>query len=155
MMSDQILEEYIGQLVDPRGGPVVRQLDRIIRATEPKLAMAIKYKILMYGLGGDFRTWVCAINSGRRHVSINFLYGVMLDDPRKVLRAGSSVLMSWDFPFDDEIDPAAVGPYVAEAVRRYPEYKANRQAVQDAAYADAEKAGRRQKAERPPADNPS
>ena len=69
-MSDQILEEYIGQLVDPRGEPVVRQLDRIIRATEPGLAMAIKYKILMYGLAGDFHTWVCAINSGRRHVSV-------------------------------------------------------------------------------------
>ena len=149
MMSHQILEEYIGQLVDPRGEPVVRQLDRIIRATEPKLAMAIRYKILMYGLGGDFRTWVCAINSGRRHVSINFLYGVMLNDPRKVLRAGSSVLMSWDFAFDEAVEAAAVGPYVAEAVRRYPEYNANRQAVQDAAYADAEKAGRRPKDGKP------
>ena len=144
-MSDHVLEEYLATLVDARGEPVVRQLDRIIRAAEPDLDMAIKYKILMYGLQGDFRTWVCAINSGRRHVSLNFLYGVMLDDPRNVLRAGSSVLMSWDFAFDEEIDPAGVGPYVAEAVRRNPEYKANRQAVQDAAYADAEKAGRRPK----------
>lgn len=140
-----VLDDYVASLVDPRGEPVVRQLDRIIRAAEPGLNMAIKYKILMYGLDGDFRTWVCAINSGRRHVSVNFLYGVMLDDPRKVLRAGSSVLTSWDFPFDEEVDPAAVGPYIAEAVRRNPEYKANRQAVQDAAYADAEKAGRRPK----------
>ena len=144
-MSESVREEYIGQLVDPRGEPVVRELDRVIRVTEPKLGMAIKYKILMYGLDGDFHTWVCAINSGRRHVSVNFLYGVMLDDPRKVLRAGSSVLMSWDFPFDEEVDPAALGPYIAEAVRRNPEYKANRQAVQDAAYADAAKAGRRPK----------
>lgn len=144
-MSESVVEEYIARLVDPRGEPVVRQLDRIIRAAEPNLEAAIKYKILMYGLGGDFRTWVCAINSGRRHVSVNFLYGVMLDDPRKVLRSGSSVLMSWDFPFDEEVEAAALGPYVAEAVRRNPEYKANRQAVQDAAYADAEKAGRRPK----------
>lgn len=144
-MSDHILEEYIGTLVDPRGEPVVRQLDRIIRATEPMLEMAVKYKILMYGLAGDFRTWVCAINAGRRHISVNFLYGVMLDDPRKVLRAGSSVLMSWDFAFDEEVEAAAVGPYIAEAVRRNPEYKSNRQAVQDAAYSDAEKAGRRPK----------
>lgn len=144
-MSGHILEDYVATLVDPRGEPVVRQLDRIIRATAPELDMAIKYKILMYGLAGDFRTWVCAINSGRRHVSVNFLYGVMLDDPRKVLRAGSSVLMSWDFDFDEEIEAAAVGPYVAEAVRRNPEYKANRQGVQDAAYAAAEKAGRRPK----------
>jgi hypothetical protein len=148
-MSDHVLEEYIGTLVDPRGEPAVRQLDRIIRAAEPELGMAIKYKILMYGLAGDFHTWVCAINSGRRHVSVNFLYGVMLDDPRKVLRAGSSVLMSWDFDFDEEIKAAAVGPYVAEAVRRNPEYKANRQAVQDAAYADAEKGGRRPKSGKP------
>ena len=144
-MSDVVLEEYIGTLVDPRGEPVVRQLDQIIRATEPKLGTAIKYKILMYGLDSDFHTWVCAINSGRRHVSVNFLYGVMLEDPRKVLRAGSSVLMSWDFPFDEEVDPAALGRYIAEAVRRNPEYKANRQAVQAAAYADAAKAGRRPK----------
>ena len=147
-MSDSVLEEYIGTLVDPRGEPVVRQLDRIIQATEPMLEAAVKYKILMYGLRGDFRTWVCAINSGRRHVSVNFLYGVMLDDPRKVLRAGSSVLMSWDFAFDEQVEAAALGPYVAEAVRRNPEYKANRQAVQDVAYADAEKAGRRPKSRR-------
>ena len=140
-----MLDDYVASLVDPRGEALVRQLDRIIRAAEPGLSMAIKYKILMYGLNRDFHTWVCAINSGRRHVSVNFLYGVMLDDPRKVLRAGSSVLMSWDFPFDEEVDPAAVGPYIAEAVRRNPEYKANRQAVQDAAYADAAKAGRRPK----------
>ena len=145
-MSDHALEEYIGTLVDPRGEPVVRQLDRIIRATTPELGVAIKYKILMYGLNGDFHTWVCAINSGRRHVSVNFLYGVILDDPRKVLRAGSSVLMSWDFDFDEEVEAAVLGPYIAEAVRRKDDYTANRQAVQDAAYADAEKAGRRPKA---------
>jgi hypothetical protein len=144
-MSDGVLEEYIGALVDPRGEPVVRQLDRVIRATEPDFESAIKYKILMYGLKGDYRTWVCAINSGRRHVSLNFLYGVMLDDPLRVLRAGSSVLMSWDFPFDEEVNAAALGPHVAEAVRKKADYQTNRQAVQDKAYADAEKVGRRPK----------
>jgi hypothetical protein len=148
-MSGSVLEDYVATLVDPRGEPVVRQLDRIIRATEPSLEAAIKYKILMYGLQGDYRTWVCAINSGRSHVSVNFLYGVMLDDPRKVLRGGSSVLMSWDFDFDEEIDPAAVGAYVAEAVHKNVDYKANRQAVQDAAYAEAERAGRRPKPRTP------
>lgn len=144
-MSSSVLEDYVADLVDMRGEPVVHQLDRIIRATEPDLGIAIKYKILMYGLNGDFHTWVCAINSGRRRVSLNFLYGVMLDDPRKVLRAGSSVLMSWDFDFDEEIEPAAVGAYVAEAVAKNADYKTNRQAVQDRAYAAAEKAGRRPK----------
>jgi hypothetical protein len=53
--------------------------------------------------------------------------------------------MSWDFDFDEKIDPAAVGAYVAEAVHKNADYKANRQAVQDAAYVAAEKAGRRPK----------
>jgi hypothetical protein len=142
----EVLKEYLASLVDPRGEPVVRECDRIIRKAHPGFDVAIKYKILMYGLNGDFHTWVCAINSGRRRVSLNFLYGVMLDDPRKVLRGGTSVLMSWDFDFDEAVDAAAVGAYVAEAVARNEDYKVNRQAVQDKAYAAAEKAGRRPKA---------
>jgi hypothetical protein len=144
-MSHSVLEQYLATLADPRGEPVVRELDRIIGGTQPDLDTAIRYKILMYGLSGDFHTWVCAINSGRRRVSLNFLYGVMLEDAKHVLRAGSSVLMSWDFEFDEEIDPAAVAAYVAEAVAKNEDYKVNRQAVQDAAYAAAEKAGRRPK----------
>ena len=144
-MSRPVLEEYVASLVDARGEPLVRQLDRIITATRPDLAAAIKYKILMYGLNGDFHTWVCAINSGRRRVSLNFLYGVMLEDVRHVLRPGTSVLMSWDFDFDEEIEPAAVAAYVAEAAAKNGDYKANRQAVQDVAYAAAERAGRRPK----------
>jgi hypothetical protein len=144
-MSDSVLEEYLATLADPRGEPVVRELDRIIRGAQPDLDTAIKYKILMYGLEGDFHTFVCAINAGRRRVSLNFLYGVMLEDARHVLRPGSSVLMSWDFAFDEEIEQAAVATYVAEAVAKKENYKLNRQAVQDAAYAAAEKARRRPK----------
>jgi hypothetical protein len=144
-MSESVLEEYLATIPDARGERPVRELDRAIRAASPDLRSAVKYKILMYGLNGDFRTWVCAINSGRRHVAVNFLYGVMLDDPRKVLRGGSSVLMSWDFDFDGTIDAEALGAYVAEAVRLKDEYTANRQAVQEKAYRAAEKAGRRPK----------
>jgi hypothetical protein len=32
--------------------------------------------------------------------------------------AGGSVLKSWDFAFDDEVDRPAVAAYVAEAVAR-------------------------------------
>jgi hypothetical protein len=142
-MITSVLEDYLTTIPDARAEPMVRELDRIIRSTHPRFDVDIKYKILMYGLDGDFHTWVCAINAGRRRVSLNFLYGVMLEDPRHVLRPGSSVLMSWDFDFDEAVDPAAVGAYVAEAVMLSPEYKANRQTVQDAAYVAAEKAGRR------------
>ena len=145
MTRTAVLDDYVATLVDRRGERVVRELDRIIIATQPDIGVAIKYKILMYGLRGDFHTWVCAINSGRRKVALNFLYGVMLDDPKKVLRAGTSVLMSWDFEIDEEIDEPEVSAYVAEAVRKNGDYKANRQSVQDAAYAAAEKAGRRPK----------
>ena len=138
-------DEYLKTIPEARGERLVRELDRIITNVEPSVDAGIKYKILMYALDGDFHTWVCAVNAGRRRVSLNFLYGVMLEDAGKVLRPGSSVLMSWDFDFDEAVDPAAVGAYVAEAVRLNSEYKANRQAVQDAAYAAAEKAGRRPK----------
>ena len=144
-MSNRVLEEYLTTIPDPRAARVVRELDRIVRRTHPDFDVAIKYKILMFALDGDFGTWVCAINAGRRQVALNFLYGVMLDDPKRVLRAGSSVLMSWDIGFEDDVDAAAVAAYVAEAVRRNPEYKANRPAVQAAAIAAAEKAGRRPK----------
>ena len=141
-MSGSLLEDYVSSLVDPRGEPVVRQLDRIIRATEPDLDVAIKYKILMYALDGDFHTWVCSINAGRRKVALHFLYGVLLDDPKKVLRGGSSVLMTWDIGFDEEVD-AAVAAYVAEAVRRNPEYLADREGVLGRSRDAAAKAGRR------------
>ena len=57
---------------------------------------------------------------------------MLLDDPRRVLRAGSSVLKTWDFAFDDAVDPAAVGAYVVEAVGRYNDYKANTRKVLEA-----------------------
>jgi len=79
----------------------------------------------MYALQGDWRTWVCAIGAGNSGVALRFLYGVLLSDPKHVLRAGSSVLMTWDFALIDAVDAAAVGSYVSEAVARYDEYKAN------------------------------
>ena len=70
---------------------------------------------------------------------------------RNGLRGGSSVLMSWDFAFGEAVDAEGLAAYVAEAVKRNPEYKANRQAVQEKAYAAAEKAGRRPKSPAGPA----
>jgi hypothetical protein len=121
--------------------PLVRSLDRVITTTHPEFDVAVKYRILMYALAGDWRTWVCAIDATRKGVCLRFLYGVLLDDPRGVLRAGSSVLKTWDFAFDDVIDEGAVGAYVAEAVARYGEYKANMTAILEASRS-AGRAGR-------------
>jgi len=147
-MRPPALEEYVAGLADPRVAETVRELDRLIMGAHPELQTAIKYKILMYALDGDFHTWVCALDLTKRGVALRFLYGVLLSDPLHVLRGGSSVLMTWDLPLDAEIDAAAVGAYVSEAVAKNGEYRTNRQAVQDVAYAAAEQAGRRPTARR-------
>jgi hypothetical protein len=118
------LDTYLSG-VDPAAQPLVVALDQAVRKARPDFDVAIKYRILMYALRGDWRTWVCAIDARKNTVSLRFLYGVLLDDPRGVLRAGSSVLKTWDFKFDDAVDPDTVGAYVLEAVARYDEYKAN------------------------------
>ena len=122
-MAGSVLDSYLTG-VDPRAERLVRALDSVILATRPDLDVAVKYKILMYTLAADWRTWVCAVDASRKRVSLRFLYGVLMDDPLAVLRSGSSVLMTWDFGFEDDPDAAAVGAYVAEAVARYPDYKA-------------------------------
>jgi hypothetical protein len=149
-MSGPALEAYLAEIeargnIDARAAPIVRALDHAIVSTHPDFDTAVKYKILMYALRGDWRTWVCAIDATRKGVSLRFLYGVLLDDPRHVLRAGSSVLKTWDFGFDDAVDPAAVGGYVADAIARYDDYKTNAREVLEASRSAA-KAGRQPKA---------
>ena len=131
-MTSPILDTYLAT-IDPAAAPLVVSLDAAVSAAQPDFDLAIKYGILMYALRGDFRIWVCAVSATKKGACLRFLYGVLLDDPRHVLRAGSSVLKTWDFALGDAIDPAAVGAYVQEAVARYPEYKANATAVLSAA----------------------
>lgn len=118
------LEAYLAS-VDAAAAPLVVALDDAVRNAHPNFDVAVKYKMLMYTLGSDWRTWVCAIGATNKGICLRFLFGVLLDDPRHVLRAGSSVLMTWDFALDEVVEPAAVGAYVAEAVARYDYYKAN------------------------------
>ena len=77
----------------------------------------------------------CARSRRQRSVCLRFLYGVLLDDPRGVLRAGTSVLKTWDLGFQDIVDPATVGAYVTEAVKRYGECRANAEEVLEASRA--------------------
>ena len=118
-------------------------LDEAIHEAQPDLEVAIKYGLLMYALRGDWRTWVCAIGAGTSGVALRFLYGVLLADPKHVLRGGSSVLMTWDFALIDAVDSAAVGSYVSEAVDRYDEYKANAPKILEASRAAAKARGRK------------
>ena len=49
------LETYLGG-VDPAAVPLVLALDGVIREVHPGFDVAIKYRILMYALHGDWRT---------------------------------------------------------------------------------------------------
>ena len=141
-MRSEALETYI-KGAEPRAKPLVIDLDDAIRKVQPDLDVAIKYGLLMYALRGDWRTWVCAIGAGNSGVTLRFLYGVLLDDPRHVLRAGSSVLMTWDFALIDAVDSTVVGSYVLEAVARYDEYKANAPKILEASRAAAKARSRK------------
>jgi hypothetical protein len=135
-VNSPALETYLGG-VDAAAAPLVSALDEAVRKAHPAFDVAVKYKMLMYALHGDWHTWVCAIGETKKTICLRFLYGVLLDDPRGVLRAGSSVLKTWDFAFEDVVDSAAVGAYVSEAVARYPDYKANAREVLEASHAAA------------------
>ena len=141
-MRSEALEAYL-KGVDPRAKPLVVDLDDAVRKVQPDLDVAIKYGLLMYALRGDWRTWVCAIGAGNSGVALRFLYGVLLSDPKHVLRAGSSVLMTWDFALIDAVDSTAVGAYVSEAVARYDEYKSNAPKILEASRAAAKDRARK------------
>lgn len=141
-MGDGELDKYLAR-VGENAAPVVVALDEAIRSAHPAFDVAIKYGMLMYGLNADWGTWVCAIGTSNKSVALRFLFGVLLDDPRRVLRAGSSVLKTWDFAFDDVVDQEAVGAYVAEAAARYAYYKANSSEVRDASRAAGKARGRK------------
>jgi len=122
------LEEYL-EIYDAGAGAVFVQLDDAIRQAGPELSVAIKYRLLSYTLDRDWRHWVCAVNATKSAVCLRFLWGVLLDDPLGVLRPGTSTLMTWDFPRGAEIDAAAVGSYVRNALATRDHFLANAEQI--------------------------
>jgi len=141
-MGSMAFDAYVAG-IEPRTLPLVTALDAAVRAAGADLDVAIKYRLLMYALRADWRHWVCAIDARPGRVSLKFLYGVLLEDVRHVLRPGTSVLMSWDFAAGDEIESEAVTTYVREAVARYPEYRANGAEILARSRVEAAARGRR------------
>ena len=116
--------------MDQERTALVSALDAAVRQAEPGFEVAIKYNLLMYALKGDWRHWVCAIDAHpKKGVGLRFLFGVLLDDPRHVLRGGTSVLMTWDFGPGEPVDAAVVQAYVREAVSKYADYRANEKSI--------------------------
>ena len=123
-MSESARQVYISG-VDPARVPIVEALDRAIGAAGAGLDVAIKYRILMYAINGDWRHWVVSIDAHpKRGVALRFLNGTMLDDPGHLLRPGSSTLMTLDFATLDAVDADLVTAYVREAVAKYPAFVA-------------------------------
>ena len=136
MTSSEPLEEYLGQVDDP-AAKTLRDLDAAIRAAAPELELAIKYRMPTYTLERKWRQWVVALSVTRDAVNLRFLWGVLLEDPLKVLRAGTSTLMTWDFPRGAEVDARAVGDYVRDALAKRDQFLADAEAISAKARADA------------------
>ncbi len=69
----------------------------------------------------------------KKRVSLRFLYGVLLDHPKGVLRKGSSVLMTWDFALGHSVDRKGVAAYIKETLAKKDDYAARSAEVPAAA----------------------
>ena len=123
-MTEDIRDSYIAGL-DPKWAPLLLALDRAIMAVRPDFGRRVAYGLLMYTLGGDTRHWVCATGATKKGVNLRFLWGVLLSDPRGVLRAGTGVLRTIDFPTLESVDAELVREYLTEAISKMEYYKAH------------------------------
>ncbi len=111
--------------IDVRFAPLVLRLDEAVRAAAPELAPRISYGILMYGIIGDYRNWVCAISATSKVVTLRFLWGNLLEDKAGLLRPGSTTIGNLDYASIEKIDVGVVEAYVREAVAKYDTFKEN------------------------------
>ena len=123
-MSDPSVVETFLADKPARWADTTRELHRLIVEAAPPLQARIAYKMLMYHLGTDKQRWVVAIDVRENVVTVRFLWGVLLEDPRGMLRGGTSTLMNVDLPSPDALEPAVITGFVAQAVARYPDFVA-------------------------------
>ncbi|MGB9299376.1 MAG: DUF1801 domain-containing protein [Anaerolineae bacterium] len=123
-MGDSTRDTFIDG-IDTHFVPMVLALDRAVLAACPDFDTRIYYRMLTYALAGDFRHWICAISVHKKAVCLRFLFGVLLDDPQGVLRAGTGILRTIDFVSVEEVDAQLVADYVNEAVTRLDYFKAH------------------------------
>ena len=123
-MGDSTCDTFIDGIYT-RFVPLALALDRAVLAARPDFYTHISYRMLTYALAGDFRHWICAIGVIKKAVCLRFLFGALLEDPRGVLRAGTSILRTMDFFSLDEVDAQLVTDYVNEAVSKLEYFKAH------------------------------
>ena len=132
-MSTGPRTEYIAT-VDPSLAPLVEAIAGEIEQSAPELVSRISYKMLTYVRGNDLRNWVVAVGTTKKGVQVRFLFGKYMDDPRNLLRHGTSTLSSIDYRSIEDFKPGIVAEYAAHAARRHQEFKA-RHAAESAAQA--------------------
>ena len=117
-MNAEALQAFTAGLTPGFSRAVTRLDETIHRAA---LDSAIKWRQLTYAVEGDFHYWFCAINVTKKHVTLRFHFGSMLEDPDGVFRVGESKWMrSLDFRLGEE---ERVRGLVREAVGKKEEFE--------------------------------
>jgi hypothetical protein len=125
MSTDTAARDTYLESVDARFAPLVRELDRAILAARPDLRVAVKYRILMYALEGDFRHWICAVDARPKTVCLRFLFGARLVAPRGTLRPGSTTMGTIDYTALEQVDAGLIADLVEQAVAHLRELRAS------------------------------
>ncbi|HOX41826.1 MAG TPA: DUF1801 domain-containing protein [bacterium] len=83
------LTEFTTNL-DSKAVEIVEKLAGVIASVDSQLTSDIKWRQLTFALEGDYHHWICAIAVTKKSVNLVFHFGGLLDDPDKVLIAGTS-----------------------------------------------------------------
>ncbi len=121
-MSTVRLESYL-ESVEPQLAPTVASLHHAVMAAKPDLDVSINLGMLMYGINGDFRHWVCSIGATSQSATLRFLAGSFMRDPELVLKPGTGGIRTIDFTAEVPVDTDLVSAYVREAVVQLGAYK--------------------------------
>jgi hypothetical protein len=122
-MAEPSPREAFLATVPPTFAPIVAPLAALVEESAPELTPRLSYGMLTYVYGRDYRSWVVAIGVTSKVVSLRLLFGVLLDDPRGLLRHGTSSLANLDFASLDQVDDATVRAFVSEAAKNHERFK--------------------------------
>jgi hypothetical protein len=107
------VEPWIRAL-EPESKAIVQPLHKLILAAGPKLTSSLKWGNPFYSGNG----MVCFIMVARHHVNLGFVRGKDLNDPKKLLTAGTSKTMRMiRLTSPKDIQPAAIKSFVKQAVQ--------------------------------------
>ncbi|MDQ3123785.1 MAG: DUF1801 domain-containing protein [bacterium] len=113
MSPQEHTEAMIANINDWRSERLV-QLKKLIETTDPELTLDWKWSVPVWLKNG----LVCAINSFKNHVKINFFHGASLNDPNGIFNSGldSKVHRSINFAEHDEINEPAIRALLKAAI---------------------------------------